>query len=419
MCVVTALLAPVLGGAPSFASTREVYVWQRQFGSEVIASLRALRPQLDGCCVLAAEVSWPAGRMHVVRPTIDWPALAALEQPVGLALRIGAFPGPFARDDATARALAEIGGDLIARARAKGLAVSELQIDFDAAESKLADYREWLLALRTRLGDTPLVFTALPVWLKHDAFRALAHAADGFILQVHALEKPSGPNTAFALCDPAKAIAWATQAGDTGVPFRVALPTYGYVVAFSAAGKFLGLAAEGPRPVWPADATVRAIRAEAPAMARLAHELETKPPPNFTGVIWFRLPVASDRLNWDPATLASVLRGEVPDARIEVEIAWAEPGLAEIVVVNRGATSEPLPARVSVQWPEAERLLAADGLSGFRLDARGAQGQATIAASAVPPDAFLAPGRRVKIAWLRFLHELSLDARVAASLPPP
>lgn len=399
--------------------TRDVYVWQRQFGPEVIASLQALSPSWDSCCVLAAEVAWTGAGSRITRLPVDHAALAALGRPIGLAVRINAFPGPFRRDDPTARRLAGLAAELLRAARAAGVKVAELQIDFDAAEAKLAGYREWLVALRTATGDTPLAFTALPVWLKHPEFRALAQAADAFVLQVHALEKPAGPVAVLPLCDPVRTIAWVQAAGRVGVPFRVALPTYGYVVAFDAAGKFLGLAAEGPRPAWPRDAVVRVVRAEAPVMSRLVRTLATTRPPGCTGVIWFRLPVASDRLNWDVTTLARVLRDEEPVPRWDLAIAWPEPGLAEIALVNTGGTTERPPDRVVLRWPEAARLLAGDGLGGFRLDARHAQGQATIAASALPPDAFLAPGRRLHIAWLRFPHEVPLDASVAASLPPP
>src|SRR5581483_11043196 len=118
-----------------------------------------------------------------------------------------------------------------------------------------------------------------------------------------------------------------------------------------------------------------------------------------------RLPIAGDRLNWDAVTFATVLRGDVPRALLRVEAAAAPDGLVEIVAVNAGATTEPPPPRIALRWPPGERLLAGDGLGGFRLDAEGAEGQATIVANAVPPDALLAPGGRVKIAWLRFAHE--------------
>jgi hypothetical protein len=329
-----------------------------------------------------------------------------------LSLRIGPFPGPFAAGDAAAKTLTALAASLLAEARAAGLNPAELQIDFDCAEAKLAGYRVWLGALKAAAGPTPLVFTALPVWLNHETeFAALAHAADGFVLQVHSLERPAAPDLPFTLCDPARARAWAAQAGRVGVPFRVALPTYGYLVAFDAAGKFFALAAEGPAPVWPAGTQVRVARADAAQVAGLAQAFAAQPPPHCTGVIWFRLPVAGDRLNWDWTTLAAVLRGGMPAANMTVAIAWPEPGLAEIYAVNAGTTTEPPPARVTLRWPAGTPLLASDGLGGFQLEARAGEAQMELAATAVPPDALLAPGARRQIAWLRFSHELSLVAR--------
>ena len=106
-----------------------------------------------------------------------------------------------------------------------------------------------------------------------------------------------------------------------GVPFRIALPTYGYLVAFDPAGKFFALAAEGPIPTWPSGTQVRVARADAPSVSALAHALATAPPPHCTGVIWFRLPVASDRLNWNWTTLATILQGGTPEAKMTVAVA--------------------------------------------------------------------------------------------------
>src|ERR1043166_3458209 len=53
------------------ARTREVYVWQPHFSTEVAATLRTLQPEFDGCCVLAAEVTWTGGRKRGVRPQIN------------------------------------------------------------------------------------------------------------------------------------------------------------------------------------------------------------------------------------------------------------------------------------------------------------------------------------------------------------
>ncbi|HUR56775.1 MAG TPA: DUF3142 domain-containing protein [Opitutaceae bacterium] len=410
------LLGLVLFTGIACAGTREVYVWQRQFGPEIAASLNTLQPVIDGACVLAAEVSWTGGRMRVVRPTLDYAPLIALKKPIGLALRIGAFAGPFAADDDTARALGEIAAEFIHRAQTAGLTVAEIQIDFDAAESKLAGYREWLGGWRRHIGRTPLVFTALPAWLRHAEFRALAQTADGFVLQVHSLERPAGIAANFSLCDPDRAAAWARQAGEAGVPFRIALPTYGYVLGFDPRGKFLALVAEGPRPVWPKGTQVRVVRADAPALARFAQTLTAAPPPHCTGVIWYRLPVASDRLNWDVITLETVLRGELPAKSLRAEVVWAEPGLAEISIINRGQTTEPLPPEVKIAWAGGERVVASDGLAGFFLEMHRGEAQAIVRAADVPVDAFLAPGRHAKIAWLRFAHEISLEVLLPA--PP-
>jgi hypothetical protein len=413
------LLLAVPTAHSAAAWTREIYVWQRSQGAEVAAALDAAKPLADGFNVLAAEVAWSAGKPVVSRFAPDYPSLAKLGRPVGLSLRVGTFPGPFAADDAVTKTLAALAASLLAEARAAGLEASEFQIDFDCAEAKLAGYRVWLGTFRQAVGKTPLVFTALPVWLGHEAdFAALARAADGFILQVHSLEKPTAPGVPFTLCDPARALAWAASAGKVGVPFRVALPTYGYRVAFDAAGKFFALAAEGPAPAWPASTQVRVARADAVALAKLAQSLAAQPPPQCTGVIWFRLPVASDRLNWDWQTLAVILRGETPAAKITVAVEWPEPGLAEIVAVNTGTTSELPPARVTLRWPTAEKLLTSDGLGGFRLEARSGEAQMNAIAATLPPDAFLAPGQRRKIAWLRFAHELPLEAVVSAASPP-
>jgi hypothetical protein len=410
-----AFLAFLMPGVAVRAHTREVYVWQRQFDAEVAAALRAFQPEIDGACVLAAEAGWKNGKIDVVRPTVDFRALATLEKPVGLALRITAFSGRFSEDDAATTALVALARERIAAAKAEGLTVSELQVDFDCAESKLAGYRGWLRALRKGIAPVPLVFTALPVWLKHADFEPLARAADGYVLQVHSLERPTGPQATFALCDPVRAMAWARQADVIGVPFRVALPTYGYVLAFDAAGKFIGMAAEGPRRAWPGDAQLRVVRANAVAMAELARTLQQAGLPHCRGVIWFRLPVPRDRMNWDAVTFSTVLRNEMPASRLVGEVERPEPGLVEVVIANRGQTTEPLPTSIELRWPADARVLAADGIGGFRLEIRGGQAQGIVRAANVPVDAFVAPGGKARIAWLRFAHEVSVEVSLPAA----
>lgn len=412
-----ALLA--FGAPPNLLGwTHELYVWQRAPGPAVTQALQRFAPQVAGFNVLVAEVTWRAGKPEIVRPPADFAALARLGRPVGLSLRVGAFRGAFSDDDPTARALGELARACLATARAGGLQPAELQVDFDCAESKLAGYRAWLVALKRAAGETPLVFTALPSWLKHETeFRALAASADGFVLQVHSLEKPNSPDAAFSLCDPARAVAWARTADTFSRPFRIALPTYGYVIAFDRDGKFLGLGAEMQRPNWPRDAQLRSVSADAPAMSGLARELARLRLAHCRGVLWFRLPVAGDRLNWDPATLASVLRGETPRGELAVEVTWSANGLAEVVLVNRGTDTVRWPEQVPLAWTAAsgsrdQRPIASDGLAGCALEFP-ADGRALVRVNNFSTENLLRPGQRVKVAWLRFSHELPLTARVA------
>jgi hypothetical protein len=404
-----------LGPAQVSASlTREVYVWQRQSSVELTNALNSLSEQVDALCLLAVEVGWSQGKMNVMRPRIDFEPVLASRRRVGLALRIGAFAGSFASNDSTALALVVVASETIADAQKAGLVVSELQIDFDCAESKLAGYREWLVAMRVATGSIPLVITALPTWLKHPEFSTLAKTADGFVLQVHSLVKPSHPDHAFTLCDPVQALAWARRAGEIGVPFRVALPTYGYLLTFDRDGKFFSLGAEGRPPQVPPEGKLCAVRADAPAMARLANALAAAPPPNCVGVIWFRLPIKTDRLNWDAITFATVLRGEVPRRELRINVEWTDAGVAVVTLVNAGQTTEELPLRIDLHGASAGRLVAGDGFGGFRLETRGDEVQGIVRAAEISADASIAPGRQEKIAWLRFVHEIPLDASLPA-----
>ncbi len=394
------------------AFSQEIYVWQRAGGPAVQAALREFAPRCDGFNVLAAEVSWRQGSPRITRTNSDFAALAALGRPVGLSLRVGSFAGPFAEEDAAAKTLAALATEVLAAARRHGLEPAELQIDFDCAESKLAGYRLWLAALRGAVGKTPLAFTALPVWLGHRSeFAALADAADGFVLQVHSLERPTGPDAPFSLCDPARAQRWIGQAAAFGRPFRVALPTYGYTLAFDRDGTFLALAAEGPPPQWPAGARHRVVVSDPVALAGFARELRTSPPPHCTGLLWFRLPVEGDRLNWHAITLAAILRGETPTASLAAEAHWPEPGLVEIVVCNTGRASLRLPPALRLVWPAGARPSAGDALAGYSL-AFSPSGGAQLSVSSSATETLLPPGRTVKVAWLRFSHEVSLQIAV-------
>lgn len=381
-----------------------VYVWQRVWTPSVRNAVDAHARSFDETVVLGAEIAWRDG---VARTTyVDLP-YAAGPRRVGVALRIG--PSPRAPGtDATDRALvAETASALIASARTQGVEPSELQLDYDCAESKLDGYADWLAAVREAVAPVPVTLTALPSWLDRAAFARLARASDGFVLQVHSLEPPASAGDAAPLCDADRAARWAEQAARVGVPFRVALPTYGYALAWSRDGKFLGAAAEGAPPTWPRGAVVRELSADANAMASLVRRWNRDRPAALRGVVWFRLPVDGDARNWRWTTLARAMRGRDTRPRVVAETARPCAELLDVSLANCG-TSDGIAADVEAAWTGAP-LVGCDAAPGFVAE--------TVRDGLVrfrrTGDARLAPGAAQRVGWLRLGAAAEVDVHVA------
>lgn len=356
------------------------YVWQRAWTPAVGSGLVAAASRLSGVVVLAAETD---ARDGVVRVALDYPALARSGLPVGLALRNHPQTSPALVED--------LAVDLLREASARNLPIAELQLDCDAAEAKLEAYRALVVSVRRRTAPTPLTFTALPAWLRQPPFPALAAASDGFVLQVHSLD------AALRLCEPAAARAAVRRASAFGVPFRVALPTYGYVVGVDSENRVVGVQAEGPVRPWPSGTRLLEVRADPVELAGLVAGWNAAPVPHLTGFLWYRLPVAEDRRNWTWATLAAILEGRTPRACLKVALLAPEPGLVEVSLVNDGEADAVVPVRIAVAWREAT-LQACDAVGGFHREGGGVLA-AGLRFAGTPR---LAPGGRCAVGWLRF-----------------
>lgn len=399
------LAAVAVHGAEPPAIRQEAYVWQRNWDAAVADAIREAAPTLDGLVALGAEVVWRDGQHHIVRVPVSWPVMRAAGKPAGIALRIGAYRGAFDKDTGWLTGLA---AELVAERPA------ELQIDFDCAASKLDGYRHWIAAIRHRVSPVPVTITVLPAWLDQPGFVPLVRATDGFVLQVHSLERPSTPDAPLTLCDPAAARRAMATAATFGVPFRVALPTYGYIVAFDAGGNFIGLSAEGPQRSWPTGATLRTLRADAGALAGLVRQWREHRPTNMTGIIWYRLPTHDDTLNWRWATLASLIAGRVPRPDVQASARRVEAGLVQIEVRNAGDADAALPASVTVTSREAT-IVAGDAVGGYeRLDstARGC----ILRAKTVLALQRLAPGEGRVIGWLRLSADKEVSVYVTTAI---
>jgi hypothetical protein len=312
---------------------QEVYVWQRAWTQPVRDAVGQHGTNFAEIAVLKAEISWSTNRQpQLTRVAVDYETLAKARRSVGIALRIGPYSGPFAppsgapamtnskapsalrsagavQDASVTDYLCNVAAGIVNEARTNRVPLAELQIDFDCAESKLDGYRVWIEAIQRRVAPLPVTITALPSWLDSRAFQRLAAVTTNYVLQVHSAARPRSASAPFTLCDPRAARRAVERAGRIGVPFRVALPTYGYVLAFEPGGKFISLAAEGPRPNWPTNALLRTVESDALELAELVRGWTASRPEALRGVIWYRLPVATDKHNWSWPTLNAVMTG--------------------------------------------------------------------------------------------------------------
>jgi hypothetical protein len=385
---------------------QEAYVWQRSWSPAVRQAIQQASG-ISGFVVLAAEVDLRQGLPKIARVPLD-PSLKDSGKPVGVALRVTTFPARFTDAPQIVQLLTGITKSLTAEARAKGIALAEIQIDYDCPESKLDDYRWLLSTLRKAAAPVPLTFTALPSWLgQRRAFGGLIAAADGYVLQVHSLKPPSEPRGEIALLKPEEAREWIDAAARFRRPFRVALPTYGYLAAFDARGKLLGLSAEGPLLSWPAGITVRTARSDPAVLAALIRDWTLDRPAELAGVLWYRLPVEGDRLNWSWPALRAVMAGREPHGKVRADVRAPEPGLAEIDLFNEGDDESALPAFIRVRW-KGGTFLAADGLAGYQMQPPERNGLSL----ARPRPGWLRPGERRTVAWLRFASPTEIQVEL-------
>ena len=371
--------------------------------------------------MLAAEIDLRESEPKIFRPNLDYAALKGAGRPISLTIRIDPFGGPFNENDHAAEAIVRLARDVVTTAQDQDLSPAELQIDFDCGEWKLDGYRTWLGKIRSAVAPLAVTPTILPSWLKHRAFTKLAHDCGGFILQVHSVAVPQSMEDTRELTDPVRAVEWVEQAARIGVPFRISLPTYSYLVAFDAGGKLCGISAEGPSARWPQEARVVRWDAQPHAMAQLLTQWQHARPKMLHGVCWYRLPVAGDSLNWSWKTLQAVMEGRTPERQLRVVASTSQP--RDIVAINTGEADESLPKIISARWSKAS-LVAADALEGYTLKQSHNRNMVTFELTRSGEILRLPPDGRRKIGWIRCEPPTAIDVSFAgdsvalAELPP-
>jgi hypothetical protein len=182
------------------------------------------------------------------------------------------------------------------------------------------------------------------------------------------------------------------------------------VVAFAPDGHLLGLSAEGPGKTWPAGTQLREVRADPVAIADLVREWATNRPAAFQKIIWYRLPISLDVLNWQWPTLNAVKAGRPPRESLRTETRRPEAGLTEISLVNDGEADLSSRPVIEVRWQHA-RLVASDGLRDFEVVDPGPNTlQFRVRTNLIPSR--LMPGEQQAIGWLRLDREVEVQIEI-------
>jgi hypothetical protein len=369
----------------------DAYVWQRAWTPPVATAVVAHGGRFERLGVLAAEVTWAESAPVVTEVVPDASALAGHD--VVAVLRVASWAGPFDAD----LGLAEVATSTVRRLRDHGIGVVELQVDFDAASSQLRGYTAWVGAIRAA-STVPVTITALPDWLARPELPALLAAADGWTLQVHDFSAPAtlaGPLA--PIFDEREALAAIERAAALNVPFRVALPTYGYTLAFAPDGAYLGATAER-EVAWNTDVTLRSVRAEPARVAAVVARLTDDRPPELGGLAWFRLPTEQDVQAWRWATLDAVMNGRAPTADVRAIVEPAANGTFDVRVHNHG-DDDALVAAVRIRGADA--AIVADGQGGFVAQTMGPEVHFRPKTTHAAPRA-LAPGATRTVGWARY-----------------
>jgi hypothetical protein len=256
-----------------------------------------------------------AGELEPAAPSRRWRG-AAVPREVWRHPRVSAV---FRLPASALRAVEATAKDVALRARQLG--VRRLQIDVDVPERLLP--RAALLYERIRAqwpaADGPLHLgaTFLPCHLRHREMARVLAALDEPVIQLHGIDAPRHRSDNWALMDRKTVFAALRQARRLDGRFKMALPTYAYVLTFDDRGGFRRLYAEGLSDetlLPPASACALA----APDLA-LLHEVLTsswRMP-----VVWFRLPVeGADRWCLSRQTVALLERGERPVPSVDFSV---------------------------------------------------------------------------------------------------
>lgn len=349
--VAIAALPTACSSPPPPPLPHSLYIWQRLWDPPLIAAVGESRAFAASLRVLVLQVD-RAGYVATSQD-VDWEALKASGLPVTAVVRIdGSLP-----DERLRERVPLLIDQELRRWRSEGHGGGTLEIDYDCATSKLADYARLLADVRANvLKTSTLSITALPAWRNAPELDAVLAQVDSSVLQVHAVRDPAS-----GLFDPVLAAQWVADWSrrSANKPFLVALPAYGARLRLDLEGRIAAVESEQRLPQRSAGS--RELKVDPREVATLIAQLSARAYPNLAGFAWFRLPREGDERAWSLRTLRAVIEGQPLQSHLRIALRAGTDGALDLVLHSDGNLDAPQPARLRIDGD----CRAADGANGY------------------------------------------------------
>ena len=347
---IAALLSFILGAcqpAPA-ALPQQAYIWQRLWSAEHAQALGESRDLFSGFRILAVQLH---PREGMVEARVDLDLLAIDHRPVIAVMRID---GEWAALDAIS--ITSVLSRIVEPWRAANVNLVGVEIDFDCATSRLADYAQLLRAIRGQLAnDLSLSITVLPTWMESSTLPSVLGNVDQAVLQVHSVSSPDR-----GLFNAAEARQWIAQFDALSpIPYWIALPSYGSGLVRDREGK----EQVESEHVLPIAGARTELCIDPRGVANFMRALRGERPTHLLGIVWFRLPLRGDDRGWRMDTLRAVIDGHALVSIIKTRLQPSGPA-HDLVVGNSGTLDAAMPERITVSPADCE---AADALTGYSL----------------------------------------------------
>lgn len=388
-CILCSLgiLSVVFWGARGYAS-ESFYLWQRIWNDSLVD---ALKQEND-----IGELFFIAGDLELGRSIYVVPNDEILKK-----FRGRATPVVRIHERRLARTsdqeLARIVINLFEPIRSKHRLTS-LQIDLDVPESKLERYTTLMRSLRAKYPKITLSATVLPVHLNHvQKFSALANACDFFVLQLHWLDRTRNPPV---LMDAAVSTKAFDKAKSVLRPFKIALPTYGYMLHYAKnSDKLLFVSTE---LVPHRNSKEKRIIVE--PNLNMISDFVQKARESKVGILWFRYPAPGDLMCLERSVIKQLSDGKKVECTLKTE--WKKyPSGAVVLSLTNSAYLGKRDVKLTLTWPDKTNLTDSDTLNFF---VKQGHPVPTVLQGVIPK-----PGETQEILWVRTEAETLLPPSIS------